>query len=89
MNNKQSRFYKFYKYILENQNKIFKLYYKDKVIEGKFDCVYETDNGLDINDLNYEEFYAIAFLNIKSNKLFEINYKTLPDKVYVDNQQIL
>ncbi len=59
------------------------------IIVAKVDCFYETDNGLELDDPNYEEYNAIAFENIETGELFEVNYLNLPQKVYYGGEQIL
>ena len=54
------------------------------VIERQVDTCYETDNGLEIDDPNYEEYYACAMKIVKiivdktkilkEDNLIEINY---------------
>jgi hypothetical protein len=44
-------------------------------IEGKIDTIYETNNGLEMDDEGYQEYYACAFnvLAIKSPLLVHSN----------------
>ena len=78
----------FYNTILKYENSIFCLLYGTKKIECTFDTAYESDNNLEENDPNYEEYFALCFRNNISNQLFEVNYLNLPDLVYVDDNLI-
>ncbi len=67
---------------------IFTLLYEDETILAKYDTMYETDNGL-YDEPGYEEYNAIAFVNEKTGKLFEINYLNLPNSIICENQKII
>lgn len=70
-------------YILEYPN-------GDK-IEAQADTCYETDNGLEIGDSDYEAYHACAMRIIKviedkngsfqEGSLIEINYHTYPQQI--------
>ena len=42
----------------------FQFVYDDKVIEAKYDTMFETDNGEEFNSPEYEAYNAIAFENL-------------------------
>ena len=65
----------------------FNLIYDTYEIIPKYDTMYETDNGLYDED-GFEEYNAIAFLNISTNELFEVNYLNLPHSVTCANIKI-
>lgn len=50
--------------------------------------MYETDNGL-YDEEGYEEYNAIAFLNIDTNELFEVNYTNLPRSFFCESIKII
>lgn len=54
-----------------------------------FICMYETDNGLEDDEDGYEEYNDIAFLNVKTDELFEINYLNLPNSIVCGDVKIL
>lgn len=66
----------------------------DTVI-ASIDVYYETDNGLDLDDEKYEEYYACAMRvekiiedkskSLAEGKLIEINYRNYPLKI-IDSQ---
>lgn len=78
--------------INENANQIYILEYPngDK-IEAQVDTCYETDNGLEMEDLNYEEYHACAMRivkviedkngSFKEGSLIEINYHNYPQQI--------
>lgn len=66
----------------------FTLVYDDKTITAKYDTMFETDNGL-YDQADYEEYNAIAFLDLGTGELFEINYKNLPKTILCENHKIL
>lgn len=66
----------------------FNLIYDNCEIIAKYDTMYETDNGL-YDEEGYEEYNAIAFLNIDTNELFEVNYTNLPHSIICENIKII
>lgn len=71
--------------ISDNSNQKYILTYLDgTVVEVQVDTCYETDNGLEIDDPNYEAYYACAMKivkiivdknkTLKEDNLIEINY---------------
>ena len=63
--------------------------YGSKVIEAKYDTMFESDNGEEMDSPDYDEYNAIAFENLETHELFEINYKNLPNELYCNGQRIL
>ncbi len=57
-------------------------------MKAYYDTDYETDNGLELSDLQYEEYIGIAFKNAETGNLFEINYKCLPASVFCDGKKV-
>ncbi len=78
-----------YCYVSEHPNDTYTFIYDDRKIMVTFDCMYETDNGLDIGEDGYEEFNAIAFLDLAINELFEVNYSNLPKAIMCGDLRIL
>ena len=75
--------------ISDNVAQIYMLTYSDQdIIEARVDTCYETDNGLDDDDPDYEEYHACAMKivkiivnkthKLKENSLIEINYHNYP-----------
>lgn len=67
--------------------------YKLKLDDGRMlECKYftscESDNGLDLDDSNYEEYWIIVFENLAAHKLFEVNYHNTPTEVFFDGKKI-
>ena len=64
-------------------------YLDNTVIKVSYDTDFESDNGLDLDEEGYEEYWAIAFelkeivkegksVPCKVGELFEVNYKNFP-----------
>ena len=69
-------------------NGLYTFCYNKKNIEAVFDTDYESDNGLDVDEDEYEEYQCMAFKRISDGSLFEVNYHQLPDKVVCDGEVI-
>ena len=67
----------------------FKFIYETKTITAKYDTMYETDNCLEDDEEGYEEYNAIAFLNVATDELFEINYLNLPKSIVCGDIKVL
>ncbi len=86
--------------INNNSSQIYSLTYSNgDVIEVQVDTCYETDNGLEEDDQNYEEYHACAMRivkiivdkskNLKKGNLIEINYHTYPQQIKDSNGNLL
>ncbi len=73
----------------QNKTAIFKFVYDNKVIEAKYDTMFESDNGEELDSPEYDEYNAIAFENLETHELFEINYTNLPKELYCNGKRIL
>lgn len=68
---------------------LYTFYYSDGSEElVRYDTDYETDNGLELDDPDYEEFFAIVFRR-ESGELFEVAYRNLPDSVFYDRKRVI
>lgn len=78
--------------INERKDEIYFLtFFNGSIVEAKVDTCYETDNGLDDNDINFEEYNACAMRIIKviidndkifsNGQLIEINYHNYPQEI--------
>lgn len=78
--------------INNNANQIYILTYSNgDVVEAQVDTCYETDNGLEDDDRNYEEYHACAMKiikiiagknkNLQEGNLIEINYHNYPQQI--------
>lgn len=88
--NEKGAFETLYKFVHQNENnQIYKLIYEDgREITARYDTDYESDNGLETEEKNYEEFICIVFEDLESKELFELNYLTLPKEMYFGNFKI-
>ncbi len=86
--------------INNNANQIYVLTYSNgDVIEAQVDTCYETDNGLEDDDPNYEEYHACAMRivkiivdknkNFKEGNLLEINYHNYPQQIKDSQDNVL
>lgn len=78
--------------IKDNATQIYVLTYSDgDVIQAQVDSCYETDNGFEVHDPNYEEYNACAMKIVKiivdrnkkfkEGSLIEINYHNYPQQI--------
>ena len=99
-NNEKQIMEKLFLPINNNANQIYILTYSNgDVVEAKVDTCYETDNGLEDNDPNYEEYYACAMKitkiivdkkrNLQEGSLIEINYHNYPQQIKDSQDNIL
>lgn len=63
---------------------------KNTMIQARFDDAYDSDNCLDEEDENYDEFLELLFvpINTATNGFLIVNYHTLPYKV-VHNGEVV
>lgn len=70
------------------------------VLGGRIDTIYETNNGLEENDVGYREFYACTFKIekifqnftdkiLKENDLMEISIENQPTLITLSNGNII
>ncbi len=78
----------FYAAIIEHSNDELLFEYENCKIACCFDTAYESDNCLEEEDPNYEEYFALCFKRKESDQLFEVCYHNVPNAVYVGNQAI-
>ena len=74
--------------------------YGNMVIEGVIDTIYKTDNGLDMDDKEYQEFYACAVMvkkvisnlkmeKLKMNQLIELSKANQPTSIELEDGTII
>ncbi len=76
-------------YVEKNRKTIYTLKNKDKIIKVYLDTAYDSDNGLALDDENYEEYFCILFQKISDGSFVEINYHNLPDEIYDGETRII
>ena len=78
--NSSEQFDKLYSYVVANPKASYEITFDDNsTITAFFDTAYETDNSLEMEDPNYEEFWALLFTS--EDKAYEITYKNMPAHV--------
>lgn len=82
-------FSELYCYVLKHSTEIYTFIYGNDTITATFDCMYESDNGLEDNEDGYDEYHAISFLNSETKELFEINYSNLPTSIMCGDNKII
>ncbi len=88
--NEKGNFEKLYSYLHEHDNRYYKLVFADgRVFNAKYDTDYDSDNGLESDDKNYEEFIMIVFENLDTKELFEFHYADMPIEVYQEEKRII
>lgn len=75
-------------FVVEHENDKYLLIYEGKQIIAEYITMYETDNSLDEDDPNYEEFNAIDFKNTETGEEFEVTYLNLPKEIICNGKKI-
>ncbi|WP_342542127.1 hypothetical protein MHH33_14410 [Paenisporosarcina sp. FSL H8-0542] len=69
-------------------------------VKAELDTIYETDNGLELTEEGYEEYFACTlriiyieqnFSNkvIREGKLLELSRKNSPNKIFLENGELI
>jgi len=72
-----------------NPNKVYKLIYKDTSFLAYYDTEYDSDNGLEEDDPQYEEYYCVLFKKVNDGTLFEVNYHNIPTTVMCGDTHVI
>lgn len=90
--NENGNFLKLYNYIFNNHCSsaaIYTLFFKNgNILEATVDTIYESDNDLELDDPDYEEFESIVFCNKATGTLFEVTYHNLPASVLCNGEKV-
>ena len=88
--NEDGAFKTLFCYFDKHENDLYTLIFADsEKIIATFDTCYESDNELELDDPNYEEFNSIVMRNEETDKLFEFNYHNMPTEVYCGDKKII
>lgn len=87
--NEEGRFKQLLFYVEGNPDHVYTMYIGSTKVSVYFDTCFESDNGIETEEPGYEEFWCIAFQNINTGELFEVNYHNLPDQVWDSNIQVI
>lgn len=83
------RFWDFFCFAGEHKSCSYKFVFADgSVINALYDTACESENCLDEDDPNYEEYWILVFQNVENKQLFEINYHNMPVEVYCDDERV-
>ena len=87
--NEDEHFCAFAKFVDKHTKGDYVLHFENgEVIECTFDTDCESDNCLDLDDPNYEEYWMIVFNNKATGKLFEVNYHNVPKEVFYNGEKV-
>lgn len=89
MENSENRVNVLRSYVEKHRKSLYKLVFKDCTINAYFNTAYDSDNGLEIDENGYEEYFCIAFQKVNDGTLFEVNYHNLPDEIYDGNVRVI
>ena len=88
--NENGAFETLFGYFDEHENDLYILLFANgNKTTARFDTSYESDNELELDDPNYEEFDSIVMRNEETGKLFEFNYHNMPIEVYSKGRRII
>ncbi len=87
-------------YLLNRSNQEYVMHLNNgDIVKAKVDTCFDTDNGLDIDEEGYEEYYACAIEileiledntgTLKVGMLMEINYHNWPKKIIDEKGNIV
>ena len=82
-------FSELYRYVLSHRDKKYTFMYNNSKIIASFDCMYESDNGLEEDEDGYDEYHAIGFVNLETDELFEVNYSNMPLSVICESDKVI
>ncbi len=88
--NETPRFDAFYDYVYKHKKATYTFQYANGTSEDVvYFTDYETENLLEEDDPNYEEYWGIAFRRITTDDCFEITYHNLPEAVYCNGKRVI
>lgn len=84
------RWMSLYRYTFDHQSSQFLFVYANGGrINAEFDTAFDTDNSKELDDPDYEEYHAIAYCDLETQKLFEVNYHNLPIEVWDKETRVI
>lgn len=88
--NETKAFDRLYDFVHNHSDGVYQLEFQNGTeITATYDTDYETDNGFECEEADYEEYIAILFKNSADNTLFEVSYLNFPNKVIYNGEQII
>lgn len=70
-----------------NKTGTYLLVYADKTVECKGLGMWESDNDLELDDPNYEEFNQLGF-KISEHTGVTVDYHSLPEEIYYEGKLV-
>ena len=71
------------RYVANNKDGTYTITINNETFSAKYYLMYEDENGLELDDPNYEEYNTILFKK-EDGSFIEINYLNLPYEIYRD-----
>ena len=87
--NESGKFWNFLCFVHKNVKSEYKLKLsEEKTFQCRYFTSFESDNELELDDSNYEEYWIIFFKNMHSDYIHEINYHNISLEVWCDGKKV-
>lgn len=85
----ETEFIHFLSFIEKNKRSSFVFRFADdSKVNATYFTICESENCLELDDPNYEEYWAIFFNNVETGESFEVNYHNMPVEVWCDGKKV-
>ena len=87
--NEAGAFWKFLSFVHKHTKGDYRLKLENgNILECKYFTSAESDNCLDLDDHEYEEYWIVCFKDKHSDYIHEVNYHNIPSEVWCDGEKI-